>query len=140
MLTVRVACVGLLAWIPAMGYLGRRQAPWSGTLGWMAFDVAELAALVATARLLRQHDKRVAASAGLSAALLLGDAVVDMVISAPGTPRALAVAMAALVELPLALLCCSIAVKALSGSGASPSTTTTSARSGARREQAVAGP
>ncbi len=112
---MRVACVGLLAWIPAMGYLGRGHGAWSGTLGWMALDLAELAALVTMARLLRRPDARVDGAAVVSAALLIGDAVVDVFTSTPGAPQALAVAMAVLVESPLALLCCWIAVTALPG-------------------------
>lgn len=112
---MQAACVGLLAWIPVMCYLGRGQEPWSGMLGWVALDVVELAALSTTARLLRRHDHRVVTAAAVTAALLLGDAAIDLLTSEPGAPRVMAAAMAVLVEVPLALLCCGVALRGASG-------------------------
>lgn len=107
--TLRLACVGLLVWIPWMAHVARGQGSISSTLGWVVLDVAELAALFTTARLLHHRDERVANAAMVSAALLISDASIDLVTSAQGPQQVLALAMAAIVEIPLALLCCWIA-------------------------------
>ncbi len=94
-----------------MGLLSRGHSPWWETLGWLALDVAELAALTTVAEHLHRRDDRVALAATMAVALLLGDATIDLLTSGPGAPRVIATAMAVLVELPLALLCGRVAVE-----------------------------
>lgn len=106
---LRAACVGLFVWIPWMAHLAEGRGSLPSTLGWVLLDLAELAALVTTARLLHHHDERTASAAIVSATLLMSDAAIDVLTSAPGSQQVLALAMAAMVEIPLALLCCSIA-------------------------------
>jgi hypothetical protein len=106
---LRAACVGLFVWIPWMAHLAEGRGSLPSTLGWVLLDLAELAALVTTARLLYHHDERTASAAIVSATLLTSDAVIDVLTSAQGSQQVLALAMAAMVEIPLALLCCSIA-------------------------------
>ncbi len=76
---------------------------------WVGLDVFELVALVSTAWFVWTRSTWVALTAMSAATLLLCDAWFDVVTARPGAHRALAVASAALVELPLAAVCTWIA-------------------------------
>jgi hypothetical protein len=73
---------------------------WS--LAWMGLDLAEAAAALSTAILLRRGSPRAGLAAMAGAGLLFTDAWFDVCTSAAGTARLLAVGEAVLVELPLA--------------------------------------
>lgn|SRR6185437_14115810 len=71
-------------------------------LAWAGLDWAEGTAALATAVLLARGDRRASLTAVAAGTLLVLDAWFDVCTSAPGAAQALAVAEAALVELPLA--------------------------------------
>ncbi len=84
---------------------------WS--LAWVGLDCLEAVGLISTGVLLRRGDPRRCLTAVATAVLLLCDAWFDTTTSAPGADFASAVAMAVLVELPLACLCVRLALRAL---------------------------
>jgi hypothetical protein len=89
-------CVLLSAVLPATA----QAQHWS--LAWTGLDAAEALAALATAVLLARGDRRAALTAMAGATLLLTDAWFDVCTAAPGLDHALALAEAALVEVPLA--------------------------------------
>jgi hypothetical protein len=100
-------CVLLLVSLPATA----RASNWA--LAWTGLDVAEAIAAVVTAVLLGRGDSRASLSAMAGATLLLADAWFDLCTSAPGAGRALAIADAAGLELPLAAAAIWLAVRLL---------------------------
>jgi hypothetical protein len=94
----------LLPWIVVLGAVlpATAQAQhWA--LAWTGLDGAEAAAALATALLLSRGDQRASLSAVAGGTLLLIDAWFDVCTSAPGSDHAMALAEAALVEIPLAV-------------------------------------
>jgi methylated-DNA-[protein]-cysteine S-methyltransferase len=100
-------CVLLFVSLPATA----RASNWA--LAWTGLDVAEAIAAVVTAVLLGRGDSRASLSAMAGATLLLADAWFDLCTSAPGAGRALAIADAAGLELPLAAAAIWLAVRLL---------------------------
>ncbi|WP_192808768.1 hypothetical protein [Actinomadura montaniterrae] len=84
---------------------------WS--MAWVGLDALIAAGLLGTGILLSRRDPRHGLTAAATGALLTMDAWFDVLTSAPGAERALAVAMAAGLELPLACACAVLAVRAL---------------------------
>ncbi|HEU5029801.1 MAG TPA: hypothetical protein VFV01_33145 [Spirillospora sp.] len=84
---------------------------WS--MAWVGLDALIAAGLASTGVLLRRRDPRHGLTAAATGALLTMDAWFDVLTSAPGAERALAVAMAAGLELPFACACAILAVRAL---------------------------
>jgi len=84
---------------------------WS--LAWVGLDCLEAVGLISTGVLLRRGDPRRCLTAMATSVLLVCDAWFDVTTSAPGAEVASALAMALLVELPLALFCARLAVRAL---------------------------
>lgn len=80
-------------------------------LAWGGFDVALLVLLALTGWAAVRHLRWLAAVAGASAALLVADAWFDVVTSPTAGERWVALAMASVVELPLAFLCGWLAVR-----------------------------
>ncbi|KDN85445.1 hypothetical protein KCH_26760 [Kitasatospora cheerisanensis KCTC 2395] len=104
-----------------------------GGLGWAVLDVVESAALSTAAVLLRQG-RSPRAAAGLAAVLLVADAGCDVASALGGPELAVALLMAVCAELPLAALCCSVALgRSGPGAGGSPAAP-------ARRSERQAGP
>ncbi|MDH6118676.1 hypothetical protein [Kitasatospora sp. GAS204B] len=101
------AGLALLPWIVVLALTLRHAA------GWVALDLAEAAALLGAAWLLRTDHRLHRPIAALAAVLLLADAGWD--IGTAGEPGALlsALAMAAGAELPLAALCVGLALRGL---------------------------
>jgi hypothetical protein len=82
----------------------------SMTLAWVGLDAMEAAGLIVTGLLvLRRHPLRTTAAA-MTATLLLVDAWFDTTTST-GTDLVFAVALAVVVELPLAALCAALALR-----------------------------
>ncbi|HEU5332060.1 MAG TPA: hypothetical protein VFU73_04840 [Actinocrinis sp.] len=105
------AGVAMVPWlgILAAGLPARFEAAhWS--VAWVGLDALEALGLFATGTLLRRRDARAALTAAATATLLLVDAWFDVVTS-DASGRAVAVAMAALAEIPLAGLCAGLAVR-----------------------------
>lgn len=72
-------------------------------LAWTGLDGAEAVAALATAALIARGDRRASLPAAAGGTLLLIDAWFDVCTSAPGTAHAMALAEAALAEIPLAV-------------------------------------
>ncbi|GAA1541299.1 hypothetical protein GCM10009678_24740 [Actinomadura kijaniata] len=85
---------------------------WSAA--WVGLDVVLAAGLLGTGALVLRRDARYGLTAAATGALLVMDAWFDVLTSAPGSERAVAAALAAGVELPLAALCGILAARALS--------------------------
>ncbi|MGD0700729.1 MAG: hypothetical protein ABSA02_12685 [Trebonia sp.] len=94
----------LLPWIAvlAVALPATAQAQHWG-LAWIGLDSAEAAAALVTALLLSRGDRRASLPAAAGGALLLVDAWFDVCTSSPGAEHVLALAEAALVEIPLAI-------------------------------------
>ncbi|WP_202124577.1 hypothetical protein [Actinomadura physcomitrii] len=84
---------------------------WSAA--WVGLDALIAAGLLGTGALLARRDPRHGLTAAATGALLAMDAWFDVLTSGPGAERALAVAMAAGLELPLACACAVLAARAL---------------------------
>jgi hypothetical protein len=97
----------LLVTLPATAHAGH----WA--LAWAGLDGAEGAAALATAVLLARGDRRASLTAVAGGTLLVLEAWFDVCTSAPGAARALAVAEAVLVELPLAAAAIWLALRLL---------------------------
>jgi len=80
-------------------------------VAWVGLDSCEALALVGTGRLLLRNDNRCALTAVATSVLLSVDAWFDLSTAAPGADLATAIAMAALVEIPLAVLCAALALR-----------------------------
>lgn len=78
---------------------------------WIGLDSLEAAGLASTGLLLRRRDARAGLTAAATATLLAVDAWFDVLTSAPGADRAVAIAMAAGAEVPIAALCAFLAVR-----------------------------
>ncbi len=125
---------GVPRWAPAaLIALGAAMVPWLFVLdaglpdaarafhwasAWTGLDLMECAGLLATGWLCRRRDARACLTAVATAALLVADAWFDTVTSAPGAQRALACALAAGTELPLAAGCVVLAVRLLPAAAA----------------------
>ncbi|MDL4815888.1 hypothetical protein [Actinomadura opuntiae] len=84
---------------------------WS--MAWVGLDAMMAAGLLGTGVLLARRDPRHGLTAAATGALLAMDAWFDVLTSAPGAERTLALALAAGMELPLAGACGILAVRAL---------------------------
>lgn len=78
---------------------------------WVGLDSLEALGLASTGLLLRRRDPRAGLTAAATATLLAVDAWFDVLTSAAGADRAVAIAMAAGAELPTAALCAYLAVR-----------------------------
>ncbi|TYB38859.1 hypothetical protein [Actinomadura chibensis] len=85
---------------------------------WVGLDLMEAAALLGTGVLLLRHDDRYRTAAAVAATLLVTDAWFDVTTATPGAHRALSVALAAGAELPIAILCAALSVRAFTPGGA----------------------
>ncbi|MEV0282438.1 hypothetical protein AB0I22_39640 [Streptomyces sp. NPDC050610] len=116
---VLVGCgLALLPWlfVLALGLPSTTTAAhWSAA--WVGLDTLEALALIGTGVLAIRHNRHRAVASGATAALLTVDAWFDVMTAAPGADFATALAMALLVELPLAALCAVLAVRASSIAG-----------------------
>ncbi len=78
-------------------------------LGWVGFDIALLVVLAITGRTLMRVDFAVHRYATIAATMLVVDAWFDVLNASTRIEQLVAVAMATLVELPLAYICWRIA-------------------------------
>ncbi len=80
---------------------------------WVGFDGLEALGLVTAGVLIARNDPRGCLAAAATAPLLVVDAWFDVVTATPGGDQATAVAMAIFGELPLAIVCAVLALRAL---------------------------
>ena len=103
--------LALLPWIVVLAVtLPHRAVSHHYDLAWAGYDVGLAAALGATAVTALRRSRLLPVASSAAGALLLADAWFDVVTSAPGGARLESLAMALLVELPLAALCGWLAV------------------------------
>ncbi|MFD8865549.1 hypothetical protein ACFV1F_14450 [Streptomyces sp. NPDC059590] len=97
--------VVLATTLPPTAQVGHWNVAWAG------LDALEALGLVATGLLRRRGDGRHRLTAAATCALLVVDAWFDTVTAAPGAELATALAMAVCAELPLAVVCATLALK-----------------------------
>lgn len=106
------AAIAMVAWTTALARIvppTAHVARWRAT--WVGFDVGLTAALGATAAFVARGDPRADRALAAVAALLVADAWFDTMTASPGRDRRVALALAALVEIPTATLCGGWALK-----------------------------
>jgi len=95
----------LIPWTAYLGYsLPSRQVSRHYNIAWVGFDVLELIALGTTGFFALRRSRYLALAAAAAATLLVVDAWFDIVTS-PRRQVPMAIALAVLVELPLAAVC-----------------------------------
>ena len=101
-----LSCLILLPWTIYLAYsLPARQVSPHYDVAWVGFDVMLLAALATTGYFaLRRRSRYLATAASATAALLIVDAWFD-VMTSPRRQIAQSLALALLVELPVAMVC-----------------------------------
>lgn len=101
----------MVAWTTALTRIVPRSAHiahWRAT--WVGFDVGLAVGLGATAAFVARNDPRADHAFAALAALLTADAWFDTMTAQPGRDRKLALALAALVEIPTAAVCTLLAL------------------------------
>jgi len=78
---------------------------------WAGLDAMEAASLLATGTLLLRRDDRCCLAATVTGTLIFADAWFDVTTSAPGPAQLTAIAMAALIEVPVSVLCAALALR-----------------------------
>ncbi|MQY08306.1 hypothetical protein [Actinomadura macrotermitis] len=94
---------------------------WSAA--WIGLDLMLAAGLAGTGLLFARRDARHGLTAAATAALLVMDAWFDVLMSPAGGERALALALAAGAELPLAAACAVLAARAFAPGSVHPAST-----------------
>ncbi len=95
----------LLPWIVYLAYsLPSRQVSADSDVAWVGFDILLLAVLASTGYFALRRSRYLATAAAAAATLLVVDAWFDVMTTLPGQ-RLEPVALAVLVELPLASVC-----------------------------------
>lgn len=87
-----------------------RARNWS--LMWTGVDIAEAVGLVVTGVLLWRRSPHRALPAAFTSALLIVDAWIDVTTAAPGHALTLAITTAAVVEIPVAIGCLILSIRA----------------------------
>jgi hypothetical protein len=107
-----IAGFAMLPWLFVLGTSLPDTIQVSGwSTAWVGLDGAESLALVATGVLLSRRNALAALTAAVTATLVLVDAWFDVTTSAPGRSLAVAVTMAVLIEVPVAVLCTTLAIR-----------------------------
>lgn len=108
-----VCAVVLVPWTVVLAVtLPERAVALNYDTAWVGFDVLLLAAVAGTAVTAMRRSRFLGLVASATAALLVVDAWFDVVTSPSGAERLTAAAMAVLVEVPLAAVCCWLALHA----------------------------
>jgi hypothetical protein len=105
-----ILAVALIPWIAYLAYsLPQHALAKHYNISWVGFDIVLLLALARTAWLAFREKRQVELPAVATATLLVVDAWFDVTTARRGWPFIEALALAVLVELPLAALCLYIA-------------------------------
>ncbi len=100
-----VMAIVMVPWTAYLAFeLPERQVTQHYDVGWVGFDIGLIVTLGATGWFAWRRSRWFPLTATATATLLVVDAWFD-VLGAPGNERALSVALAVLVELPLAAVC-----------------------------------
>lgn len=109
-----VAAVLLVPWVVYLAtVLPSRQLSAHYDLAWAGFDAALAVSLLVTGVLVVRHSPSVVLPAAGTAALLLTDAWFDVVTASHSGQRVMALVLAVVVEVPLAVLSLTVAVRVL---------------------------
>jgi hypothetical protein len=105
--------IGTVPWVVYLAVTLPRHATFAHYRGvWVGFDLALVAVLATTAVLARRGNPRVTIAATAAATMLFVDAWFDVLTTPRGSGRWLAVLLAGVAEIPLALICLWIALRA----------------------------
>jgi hypothetical protein len=108
-----VLAVGTVPWVVYLAVSLPRHATFVHYRGvWVGFDLALVAVLATTAVLAWRGTPRVTIAATAAATMLFVDAWFDVLTTPRGIDRWLAVLLAGVAEIPLALICLWIALRA----------------------------
>lgn len=109
-----LAAVGLILFIPWIIYLGftlpSRASADDYDIAWLGFDIAMWAVMVALAYCLVRRKQATSVFAAVTATMLLVDAWFDVVTASGRDEYLLAVVQAAVLEVPLAVVCTWVSV------------------------------
>ncbi len=109
-----IAGLAMIPWLVVLGATlpaSAKAAHWAAA--WIGLDGMEGLGLLSTGVLLLRRDSRCCLTAAVTAGLVLTDAWFDVTTAATGPAIAMAIAMAACVEIPVSLLCATVAVRTL---------------------------
>jgi hypothetical protein len=106
-----VAGLGMIPWLVLLAIqLPASTVAVHWSTAWVGLDTMEMAGLLATGTLLLRRDDRCCLAATVTGTLIFVDAWFDVTTSAPGLAQLVAIAMAALVEVPVSVLCAALAL------------------------------
>jgi phosphoribosylamine---glycine ligase len=109
--------IGGAGLVPWMAYLAVSLPPspvaWHWPVAWIGLDAMEAAGLGSTGILMLRRDPRYCLTAIATAALLVTDAWFDVTTAPPGSAELSSLLMAALAEVPIAVLCAWLAWRGL---------------------------
>jgi hypothetical protein len=101
--------IGLVPWLAVLAV----TLPSATRDAWVGLDSLEALGLIATGLLVLRGDRRRCLAATATATLLLIDAWFDVTTATAGSALAESVAMAVLAEIPMAVICATIAWRSL---------------------------
>ena len=106
-----VAGFGMIPWLVLLAIqLPASTVAVHWSTAWAGLDAMESAGLLATGTLLLRRDGRCCLAATVTGTLIFVDAWFDVTTSAPGPAQLTAIAMAALIEVPVSVLCAALAL------------------------------
>ena len=106
-----VAGFGMIPWLVLLATrLPASTVAVHWSTAWVGLDAMETAGLLATGTLLLRRDGRCCLAATVTGTLIFADAWFDVTTSAPGLAQLAAIAMAALIEVPVSVLCAALAL------------------------------
>ena len=106
-----VAAFGMIPWLVLLATrLPASTVAVHWSTAWVGLDAMETAGLLATGTLLLRRDGRCCLAATVTGTLIFADAWFDVTTSAPGVAQLAAIAMAALIEVPVSVLCAALAL------------------------------
>lgn len=107
-----VVGVAMIPWLFVLvSQLPNRTVVTGWSTAWVGLDCLEAVGLISTGVLLARGDDRAGLVAMATATVLLIDAWFDVITAANDSDRAVAIAMALLAELPMSVICASLAVR-----------------------------
>jgi phosphoribosylamine---glycine ligase len=113
-LGLAVGGAGLLPWMAYLAVsLPASPVAWHWPAAWIGLDAMEAAGLGSTGILMLRRDPRYCLPAIATAALLIADAWFDVTTAPPGSGELISLIMAALAEVPAAVLCAWLAWRGL---------------------------
>jgi len=116
-----VAGLGMIPWLVLLATqlpASTVAAHWS--TAWVGLDAMETVGLLATGTLLLRRDHRCCLAATVTGTLVFTDAWFDVATAAPGAAQLTAIVMAAVIEVPVSVLCAALAIYLMPANGPGP--------------------